>query len=321
MGCNTSAPIIIKQVPTSPVLLQELRPIKSSVFISQAKGQITDFFEIIKALDTPGTCPLFHAKEVHTGTYRTIKEISKHLITESGQVYQEYKILSDIDHPNIEKIYKTIETPRSFYIVYESIQGGTIKSRVKKIGDESTVSKYFVDILSALNYLHNLEVIHCNINLDNIMMSDGSPEAIVKLTDFSFSQKKAEIQEIDLKLIAHEFTSPEMLQGKFDTQTDMWSIGILLYWLLVGRLPYEPTDKPGLIESVYYGKIEKECQAYNVLTNNAKDLISKLLVVDPLERLTAQQVLQHDWVKHGKAEGKLSFAIIHKMRSFKVKFN
>ena len=318
MGCNKSGPVQLNFAHGSDEVI--LRPIKKSNFIVQETGAISDYFEVLKALDSTDTFTMFLARDKHSGIYRTVKEVSKFLTKDSARIYEEVRILGELDHPNILKIIKTIETPRSYYIVYENIEGESIKTKLKKGGNEGIISKLMLEVLAAINYMHDSGIIHCDLSTDNIIIAKDSSESTPKIVGFGFAQKADELHEIDLKLINHQFTSPDMLQEKFDSQTDIYSIGVVLYFLLTGRLPYQSRDKFGLLEAIYSGILDFDNPAFSSLSSDAKDLIKQMLEVNPKKRITAKQVLAHIWMQQSKKPSSLTYDIVHKMRSFKVSF-
>ena len=180
------------------------------------------------------------------------------------------------------------------------------------------MSKYMADIFSALCYMHGQEIIHCNLHIGNILLSDPTDKAIPKIVGFTYSQKLTDIQEIDIFLLNHEYISPDILEGKFDEKTDVWSAGVILYRLLVGKLPFSNKSKKETLEAIYKGDLDFLNPNFLALSYNAQDLLKKLLVTNPVSRLSAKEALAHSWLQQNSQEVAMTNEIVQKMRRFKV---
>ena len=223
MGCNKSAPEEVLKPPTNNQKFVFHKPKRSgnSRFINKEMGSIVEHYKILKALGTTNTGTLLYAQELHSGTFRTIREVNKSLAKESADILTEISILSDIDHPNIIKIYQTIETAINYYIVFEHLDGGNLLLNIKKYGNELLLSKHCHDILSGLNYIHKRGIVHCDISLTNILFTKDNFDPIPKIVGFSYSQRLSNVSAIDLKNLSYIYASPEMLKKNFNEKTDL----------------------------------------------------------------------------------------------------
>lgn len=320
MGCNKSSPFN----PLSPKNLangENFRPIQLNSFISQKFGPITDFFNIQRALGSLDQCTMYYAIEKGTGLGYSVKEVCKTQAFDSRQIQSEVQILSELDHPNILKLLETIETPRSFYVVYEYISGGTLKDKIKKIGDEVTVARYMFDALLALNYLHKHGYVHCDLNTKNIMISDESEDSISKIIGFTHARKEQSSIE-GLEHVDPCYTSPELLTlGTLTTQTDMWSLGIILYYLLVGKLPFLCRNIDGILNEISSCQLDYININYQSLSVAAKDLISKMLERNVDTRITAEGALSHIWIQQAKKSYPINYNTLNKLKNFRIRSN
>jgi calcium-dependent protein kinase len=320
MGCNKSQPVSkIIQPPSLPFLSPKKRfSMTKNKLLTKGIKSMKEYFEIISALGTSGEGNLLYARDVHTGTYRTIREISKSTGSQNIKLLQEVNIISELDHPNILKVYQTIETNRSYYVVLENADGGLLQNKIKKSGDEALVAKYMSEVFQAINYLHVNNIIHCNLHLGNILLSDSSDLGIPKIVGFRHSQRTIDMQDIDIKLLNYEYISPEILNYKFDEKTDIWSAGVILYMLLVGKLPFAGRSKKEVLESIFKCDLDFNNPNFLTLSYNARDLLKKILISDPYVRLSAKEILAHPWLAQSSKETSVTYEVIEKLRRFKV---
>lgn len=326
MGCSKSIPevpvsyrnTLESYVPGNGLITR--RPRKNIFGASQA-STISDYYEILKAIGSGSLGTLFYAKHIQTQEFRTLREINKLTLKDDAlSIVQEVSILKDLDHPNVLKVYEAIETPRSVYISMEYISGQSLMEKAKNTGCETMLARAMLDIFSALAYLHTKGIVHCNICPEYIVQTNGgSYDVITKLIGFTCSQYTNDKQEINLKKIHYQYAAPELLKGEFDEKADIWSCGILLYDLLVGRLPFPGKTKIGIVDCILNGDLDFTNSMFTSLSYNAQDLIKNMLNLDPLKRPTAQQNLLHPMINASKNKISISLDAIKKLRVFKVK--
>lgn len=320
MGCNRSntfSPI----VPRSKNNSEDLRPIQKGSFVSQKYGPISNFYDLKSVLGSHQNYSIYFATEKNSKSCFSVKEVSKSSNSDSILVHKEVRVLTKLDHPNILKIFEIIESPRSFYIVYEYITGESLKDNLKKICDEVGVCRYMNDILSALNYIHKLGYIHCDLNIDNIVLSNLENK-VCKISGFSFARHKDDLNLTDLNKINPLYASPELiLSGKLSTQTDVWSMGIVLYTLLVGRLPYTGRTLNEILNEIITNKLDLSNTTYLSLSVAVRDLISKMLEFNPDTRITIESALRHNWLVEGRQNITINFNTLNRLKTFKVKSN
>ncbi|OMJ69370.1 hypothetical protein SteCoe_32934 [Stentor coeruleus] len=320
MGCNKSLPVQVQARVTSQSEVYRRRPVqKKTSLITKEMGSLSNHFEILSAMGSTSTGTLLYARDLRSGTLRTIREVCKTITSDYSSLFLEVTILSELDHPNILKVYQTIETNRSYYIVMESADGGNIQDRILKSGNEYLVSKFMHDVFSAINYMHIKGIIHCDLHIGNLLLSNQTSDAIPKITGFSSSQKSSDIQEIDLALLNYQYISPDMLDGTVNEKTDIWSLGIILYKLLVGKLPFVSKNKKEILEAIYKGDLDFEDPNFVSLSHNAKDFLQKLLVRECFSRLSAKDALNHVWLQQSIKDVGLTYQIVQKLRRFKMK--
>lgn len=322
MGCTKSQPELVLQksqtdTSTSGGMGQPRR--KRNNFGSVFANSITDHYYILKAIGSGNIGTLFYAQHIRSKEFRTLREINKlYLKDDSSSLSQEVNILKELDHPNILKVYEVIETPRSIYISLEHINGQSLLEKVKNTGCETMLARVMLDVFSALGYLHTKGITHLNICPEYIVQSGTGYEVMTKLIGFTASQRLNDKQELNLKKIRYQYASPELLRGDYNEKTDIWSCGVLLYDLLVGRLPFPSKTKIGIIECILNGDLDFNNSMFLSLSEASQDLIKNMLNMDPTRRPTAQLGLLHPMLNASKSKISVSLDAIKKLRSFKV---
>ena len=321
MGCNRSNPFtpIASRSKTNS---SDMRAIKKTSFISKRFGPISKYFDLKVVLGSHDTYSTFKAIDKESSATCTVKEISKSSKFQSESINDEVSILSELDHPNILKILETIESSRSLYLVYEYIDGGLLKDNIKRNGDEVKAAKFISDVLSGINYMHKNGFIHCDLNIDNVLISTKSNEKIAKIIGFSCTRHKDSPIIAGLEKISPYFASPELLStGIFNTQTDIWSVGVILYSVLVGKLPFVSRTLDETLDEILTGKLDFSNPNYQGLSVAARDLISKMLELNPRTRITAEEALNHVWVSLGREPFTINFNTLNRLKNFRVKSN
>ncbi|XP_007893071.1 ribosomal protein S6 kinase alpha-1 isoform X2 [Callorhinchus milii] len=207
-------------------------------------------------------------------------------------------------HPNIITLKDVYDDNKSVYLVTELMRGGELLDRIlhQKGFSEREASTLLHTIAKTVEYLHSQGVVHRDLKPSNILYVDesGNPESI-RICDFGFAkQLRAENGLLMTPCYTANFVAPEVLKRQgYDEGCDIWSLGILLYTMLSGYTPFAngPDDTPGeILARIGSGRYTLQGGNWNKISSAAKDLVSKMLHVDPHRRLTANQVLKHSWI-------------------------
>ncbi|KAK3515506.1 hypothetical protein QTP70_024197 [Hemibagrus guttatus] len=209
-------------------------------------------------------------------------------------------------HPNIITLKDVYDDGRSVFLVTELLKGGELLDKIlrQKFFSEREASAVLYTITKTVEYLHAQGVVHRDLKPSNILYVDesGNPESI-RICDFGFAkQLRAENGLLMTPCYTANFVAPEVLKKQgYDAACDVWSLGVLLYTMLTGFTPFAngPEDTPEeILARIGSGKFSLTGGYWNSVSAEAKDLVSKMLHVDPHQRLSAAQVLRHPWIIH-----------------------
>jgi serine/threonine protein kinase len=240
-----------------------------------------------------------HIASNETVAIKIIEKSKLLRVNDSHRIKNEMKLIMEFDHPNVIKAFEVFEDENCFYIVMEHPNNGDLFSYLcKKTKLTLTeASKIFFQIVNAIDYIHSNKVVHRDMKPENFMLTE---DMIVKLVDFGFSSKYVNNKiKLDTNCGSICYSPPEMLRKiKYYPQpVDIWGLGVILFMLIYGELPFS-----GDREDVVYRKIiHCEYTFPHVSNSNVKNLIKRIFVANPLERITIEEIKTHPIYYTGKA--------------------
>ncbi|KAI0291980.1 hypothetical protein BC826DRAFT_1020696 [Russula brevipes] len=233
--------------------------------------------------------------KVRLGTHRltstrvAIKQIPKAL---SATLTREIHHHRQLHHPHITQLYEVIATENSIWLVTELCSGGELFDYLAEKGrvSEEETRHVFGQICLAVNYLHEKGIVHRDLKLENVLLDE---RCRIKLGDFGFTREFDRGTYLETYCGTTGYAAPEMLQGRkyLGPEVDVWSLGVILYCLLTGVLPFDDDDESVMRAMVIKGVFEDP----EWLSDDIRDLIRKILQKDPARRLTIPQILTHPW--------------------------
>ena len=231
-----------------------------------------------------------------------IKILEKERMTDKDdqiRVKREFDMLSKFNHPNVILVTEIFESTDSYYSVMEFCEGGELFNYIvkKRRLTEKESAFFYFQIINGLEYIHSLGIVHRDLKPENLLLTK---DHLLKIIDFGLSNYFVENQTELLSTPCGSpcYASPEMVAGKkYDgIKIDIWSTGIILYAMLCGYLPFEDKNNDALFDKI----LECNLEFPEYLSEDSKDLISKILVVDPEKRITIPQIKQHKFFIKGK---------------------
>ncbi|ELV10639.1 serine/threonine-protein kinase DCLK3 [Tupaia chinensis] len=228
-------------------------------------------------------------------------------------VDSEILIIQSLSHPNIVKLYEVYETETEIYLIMEYVQGGDLFDAIIESVKfpEPDAALMILDLCRALVHMHDRSIVHRDLKPENLLVQRNEDKSTtLKLADFGLA--KHVVRPIFTVCGTPTYVAPEILSEKgYGLEVDMWAAGVILYILLCGFPPFRSPerDQDELFNIIQLGRFEFLAPYWDNISDAAKDLVSRLLVVDPKKRYTAHQVLQHPWIE---TAGKTSMVNLQK---------
>mmetsp|Transcript_19750 Transcript_19750/g.19862 ORF Transcript_19750/g.19862 Transcript_19750/m.19862 type:complete len:377 (+) Transcript_19750:111-1241(+) len=218
---------------------------------------------------------------------------------------QEVEILKSLHHPNVVKCYDFFEEEKYFYVIMEILEGGELFDRIvkKTFYNEKDARDLVFILLSAIKYCHDRGIVHRDLKPENLLLKTANDDADIKLADFGFAVRDNGHASLTTQCGTPGYVAPEILKNdKYGAAVDMWSIGVITYILLGGYPPFQDDNQRALFKKIKKAQYEFHPEYWGAVSDEAKDLISKLLALKPEERLTAEEALKHSWVQRDAKE-------------------
>ncbi|XP_054154513.1 MAP/microtubule affinity-regulating kinase 3-like isoform X3 [Oppia nitens] len=272
----------------------QVNPIRTSRSRTSEEPHIGRY-RLLKTIGKGNFAKVKLAKHLPTGKEVAIKIIDKTQLNPSSlqKLFREVRIMKMLDHPNIVKLYQVIETEKTLYLVMEYASGGEVFDYLVAHGrmKEKEARAKFRQIVSAVQYCHQKKIIHRDLKAENLLLDS---EMNIKIADFGFSNEFVPGQKLDTFCGSPPYAAPELFQGKkYDgPEVDVWSLGVILYTLVSGSLPFDGANLKELRERVLRGK-------YRIpfyMSTDCENLLKKFLVLNPAKRASLENIMKDKWM-------------------------
>mmetsp|Transcript_12544 Transcript_12544/g.18959 ORF Transcript_12544/g.18959 Transcript_12544/m.18959 type:complete len:596 (-) Transcript_12544:19-1806(-) len=208
------------------------------------------------------------------------------------KIRREIQILKLFRHPHIIKLYEVIETPKDIFMIMEFVPGGELFNHIVQHGklSENEARRFFQQIIAGIEYCHHHMVVHRDLKPENLLLDENQ---CVKIADFGLSNIMRDGDFLKTSCGSPNYAAPEVISGDLyaGAEVDIWSCGVILYALLCGSLPFDDDYIPALFQKIKNG----EFTVPTYVSPSCKDLICSMLRVDPLKRITIEEIRVHPW--------------------------
>uniref|UniRef100_A0A9J7Y4Z8 Ribosomal protein S6 kinase n=1 Tax=Cyprinus carpio carpio TaxID=630221 RepID=A0A9J7Y4Z8_CYPCA len=241
-----------------------------------------------------------------TGQKYAVKIVSKRM---EAQTQKEIAALKLCDgHPNIVKLHEIYHDQLHTYLVLELLQGGELLERIrrKQHFSETEASCIMRRLVSAVSHMHDVGVVHRDLKPENLLFTDDTENSEIKVIDFGFARlKPPDNQLLKTPCFTLQYAAPEILKyDGYDESCDLWSLGVILYTMLSGQVPFQchgkslmHTSAEEIMRKIKQGDFSFEGEAWRNVSNQAKDLIQELLTVDPDKRIKMCGLRYNAWLQ------------------------
>ncbi|XP_065822087.1 MAP/microtubule affinity-regulating kinase 3a isoform X2 [Labrus bergylta] len=268
-------------------------------------------YRLLKTIGKGNFAKVKLARHILTGREVAIKIIDKTQLNPNSlqKLFREVRIMKILNHPNIVKLFEVIETERTLYLVMEYASGGEVFDYLVAHGrmKEKEARAKFRQIVSAVQYCHQKHIVHRDLKAENLLLD---ADMNIKIADFGFSNEFTMGNKLDTFCGSPPYAAPELFQGKkYDgPEVDVWSLGVILYTLVSGSLPFDGQNLKELRERVLRGK-------YRIpfyMSTDCENLLKRFLVLNPSKRGTLEvredaenQIMKDRWINAGFEEDEL----------------
>ncbi|XP_041109008.1 serine/threonine-protein kinase MARK1-like isoform X7 [Polyodon spathula] len=258
-------------------------------------------YRLLKTIGKGNFAKVKLARHILTGREVAVKIIDKTQLnpTSLQKLFREVRIMKILNHPNIVKLFEVIETEKTLYLIMEYASGGEVFDYLVAHGrmKEKEARAKFRQIVSAVQYCHQKRIVHRDLKAENLLLD---ADMNIKIADFGFSNEFTIGNKLDTFCGSPPYAAPELFQGKkYDgPEVDVWSLGVILYTLVSGSLPFDGQNLKELRERVLRGK-------YRIpfyMSTDCENLLKKLLVLNPVKRGSLEQIMKDRWMNVGYEE-------------------
>ncbi|XP_069470593.1 serine/threonine-protein kinase SIK3 isoform X2 [Ambystoma mexicanum] len=259
------------------------------------------YYELERTIGKGNFAVVKLATHIVTRVKVAIKIIDKTQLDEENlkKIFREVQIMKTLCHPHIIRLHQVMETERMIYLVTEYASGGEIFDHLVAHGRmaEKEARRKFKQIVAAVHFCHCRNIVHRDLKAENLLLDANLN---IKIADFGFSNLFSPGQLLKTWCGSPPYAAPELFEGKeYDgPKVDIWSLGVVLYVLVCGALPFDGSTLQNLRARVLSGKFRIPF----FMSTECEHLIRHMLVLDPTKRLSMEQICKHKWMKLGEAD-------------------
>jgi len=242
-----------------------------------------------------------HKKTGQQVAIKILNKVNIKTIEDKELVRIEIGILKLCHHPNIVRLLDHLENNDYIYIVTEYIEGGTLGNYFKKKKfnfSERQATTIMSQIASGVKYLHQYGIVHRDLKPDNIMITQQNEFGVIKIMDFGLSKIISPSEKTVEGYGTLSYVAPEvLLRTPYNKEVDIWSMGVILFYMLSGHLPFRGSKEKEVAEKIVYNELEFDEDDWETRTQKVQNLISCCLEKKAEDRITIDQFINHPWFK------------------------
>ncbi|KAH3756511.1 myosin light chain kinase [Pelomyxa schiedti] len=261
-------------------------------------------YRLCKILGRGAFSVVWMAETLETGEAVAVKIVDKKAMGDYSKTLQnEVSILKNLHHPNIISLRDIAETHDKIHLVTDLVTGGELFERIVQKGSYSEQDAIALvrKVVDAVKYLHDNNIVHRDLKPENLLLRSEDDDLDVRIADFGFSKIAGDDSLLYTSCGTPSYVAPEILEAVgYGKPVDMWSVGVITYILLCGYPPFFGDSVPIVFEEILHGHYEYHEEYWSGISDEAKNFIDSLLVLDPTQRLTAKQALEHPWLTGAK---------------------
>ncbi|EGR29750.1 hypothetical protein IMG5_149340 [Ichthyophthirius multifiliis] len=285
---------------------QQQFQVSPDIFIHLRVGSISEHYKVGKILGEDDFGQVYKVTHKTTDKVMTMETLKRQSLIkqEEEQLFSEIKILKNLDHTNILKLIELFQDNKNYYVITEFCSGGDLLAKIIyfKIYTQKMAADFIKQIHSFLVYCHANNILHRDFKPENLLFDNDFRNANLKVTYFANSiilDISKQINYVFLSNLYFIYILKFLIikRKNYDEKCDIWSCGIILYVILCGYPPFNVRNKEEILIKVKAGKLKFDQQDWDKISNDAKNLIIKMLNYDPKKRISAQLALIDQWVQ------------------------
>ncbi|XP_070501850.1 myosin light chain kinase A-like [Chironomus tepperi] len=277
-----------------------------------ACGQVRKVYNLVPTCDENNTV-VFNVYAIKC-VEKPKESLSKDTEEAFNSLLNEVTIMKKIEHAHVLRLFAVFESTQELILVFPFMKGGDLLSKIlkqpQKYLSEDDSKYFFLQLISGLKYLHSKGITHRDIKPENILLSDQSDSPLLSIADFGLSKMNDTMRT---QCGTEVYVAPEILKKRshYTNAVDIWSSGVFLYAMLTGRMPFNKNHNGSLRDHILAGKYEFIPASLWNRMQTAKSIINFMLQVNPRNRMTAHQLLEHRWLKDDRVHQRLERAYLN----------
>lgn len=323
---------------TLQLKLEALKLLKTQIQIEMgderayaASGKVTDKYKIGKTLGKGAFAVVKIGTHLVTNKKYAIKILNLPLADAKStkdsfsraETLYEINLLCKLEHPNVIHFKEYFESDSTVHIITELLKGGEMLESLVERGTytEEDARLVFSQLISAIDYIHSQKVVHRDLKLENLLLTEKGKLDRIKIVDFGLA-KNTETDNMQTVCGSPQYVSPEVLLQKkgnlYGPEVDLWSAGVILFCMLGGYPPFYDDSEMEMFKQIKAAAFDFDEDVWEPISESAKDLIRGLLTVDPAKRITSKGCLAHPWVTAHKVGETDLMATTKYLRKLKI---